>query len=167
MIQTLTEKYIADIASAHVTAWQKAFRGILSDEQLENLKVKDFIDGWKQNISKPGRTNLIWVTEDDQAVGFVAFGEPDDEHTESRAEIYGIYVHPDYWKKGIGYKLMLDAVSKQESSNGVFLWVMTKNEASRKFYQRFGFVPTNETRVSSRNGDQFEEVKYQYGKRIS
>jgi len=65
MIQPLTKEYISDISIAHVVAWQKAFRGILSEEQLDNLQVQDFIKGWQHNICKEGRTNLIrflWKT---------------------------------------------------------------------------------------------------------
>jgi len=163
MIQPLIEKYIPDISVAHVAAWQKAYRGILSDEQLDNLQVENFIKGWKHNIFKKGRTNLIWVTENDKAVGFVSFGKPYDENEKIQAEIYGFYVHPDFWKKRIGYQLMKNAVlkiSKQENFNGVILWVMTKNRASRNFYERFGFSQTKETKISKRNGEEFEEMKY-------
>ena len=165
MIQLLQEKYISDISIAHLTAWQKAFRGILSDAQLDNLQIENFVKGWQQNIYKIGRTNLIWVTENDKAVGFVSFGKPYDDNEKIQTEIYGIYVHPDFWKKGIGYQLMKNTVlknSKQENFNGVILWVMTKNTTSRNFYKRFGFSPTKETRISKRNGEQFEEIKYQY-----
>ena len=165
MIQSLIEKYIPDISAAHVAAWQKAFRGILSDELLDNIKVEDFEQGWKHNISKKERTNLIWVTENDKAVGFVSFGKSYDKAGKIQTEIYGIYVHPNHWGKGIGYQLMKNAVSKisvEENSNGVILWVMTKNTASRNFYERFGFFPTNKTRISKRNNEPFEEIKYQY-----
>jgi len=164
MIIPLEEKYILDISVAHVAAWQRAFRGILSDEQLDNLQVDDFAKGWQHNIYKKGRTNLIWVAANDKAVGFVSFGKPYNKEEKINSEIYGFYVHPDFWKKRIGYQLMKNAVlkiSKQENFNGVILWTMTKNLASRNFYERFGYFPTKETRISERNEERFEEIKYQ------
>jgi len=53
-------------------------------------------------------------------------------------------------------------ISSKENFNGVVLWVMSKNIASRNFYERFGFFPTKETRTSKRNNESFEEIKYQY-----
>lgn len=161
MIRYLESKYINDIATAHLLAWQKGFKNILSDQLLEKLRKEDFISNWEKILLRKGRTNLIFV-EKEKAVGFVSFGKPYEDE-EADMEIYGIYVHPDYWHQKIGYQLMKTAISKIKNEHlgpNVILWVMSKNIQSRNFYTRFGFSLTTEKRISTRNKEDFEEVKY-------
>lgn len=164
MIKRLTAEYIDDIAIAHRLAWQAGFRGILSDPLLDTLTDAEFIEGWKDTIRRSRRTNLIKVIEY-EAVGFVSFGSPYDAQETVKAEIYGIYVHPHYWRKKIGYELITAAmkeIRKKDGYNGAILWTMSKNTRSAAFYREVGFRVTNQKRTSQRNGEFFEEVKCQY-----
>ena len=165
MIQNLKEKYIFDVVHTHLYAWKEAFRGILSDSLLNELEIGDFISSWKYIMDEDDRTNLIYVTELDRAVGFVAFG-PSQEITASfNYEIHGIYVHPDHWGQRIGSQLMTEALHNlktEDDCRGVFLWVMAGNARSRQFYEKLGFEVTEETRTSARYEEEFEEIKYTY-----
>ncbi|MEM9829773.1 MAG: GNAT family N-acetyltransferase [Bacteroidota bacterium] len=109
MIVELEERHISDIAYAQVLAWKKAFKRILSDKNLASLQVEDFERNWKQIIQQTQRKNLVWLTEEGKAVGFVSFGKPKDKNESADLEIYGIYVHPDYWNQKVGFGLMKSA----------------------------------------------------------
>ncbi len=165
MIVKLTSQHIPDIAKAQVLAWQKAFQGILSAATLNDLKIADFEANWRQIILQTQRTNYIWLTADQQAVGFVSFGPPKDPKETLPYEIYGIYVHPDFWHQKIGYELMkaaVDDLRTKDAKEAIMLWVMSQNEGSRRFYDRFGFTWDGATRTSKRLEDDFEEVRYVY-----
>ncbi len=62
MMKWLEAKYIDDVAVAHRAAWQKAFRGILSDPLLNALKDSEFVDSWRQIVKRADRTNLVKAT---------------------------------------------------------------------------------------------------------
>ena len=165
MIKRLEAKYIDDVAVAQRIAWQRAFRGILSDPLLNALEDSEFVNNWKRIIKRMDRTNLAKITLEEKAVGFVSFGPPYDERETVNAEIYGIYIHPAYWNQGIGKELMIEAIGllgKESRYNGVTLWTMTKNKKSNRFYEKIGFRRTDEQRISQRNGESFTEVKYYY-----
>ena len=162
MILPFQEDHIKDIAIAQQLAWQRAFRGILSNQQLNNLKLEDFIGSWQQIFLKSERTNLVYI-QDKIAVGYVSYGPPYSNSEKARMELYGIYVHPNYWKQNIGRQLMdaaLLRIKQVPEVMEVILWVMAENRSARKFYEQMGYFDSKETRISKRYADTFEEVKY-------
>ena len=60
----------------------------------------------------------------------------------SRAELYTLYVAPDWWSTGTGRALMdrVLAEVRAESYPGIILWVLKENRRARRFYERAGFV---------------------------
>lgn len=163
MIKFLEEEHIEDVATAQLRAWQKAFRGILSDHQLDHLQLEDFIKSWQAIIHQTDRNNLVYLDNQERAQGFISYG-PSREPFSIEAEIYGIYVHPEHWRKKIGLALMVEALLnlRSEFYSQVILWVMEKNEASRKFYAMNDFKETSERKISQRNGEEFIEIMYVY-----
>lgn len=99
MIAELTNEYIPNIAEAQVSAWQAAFKGILSDELLSDLIVEDFADNWRKIITQKERKNWIWVNEEDKAVGFVSFGKPKDEKESADFEIMEYMFIPNFGER--------------------------------------------------------------------
>lgn len=165
MIISLRPEHIDQVAELHLLAWQKAFKGILSDGFLNSLTTEDFAEGWKGIMGRKERKNLISLNEEEKVTGFVSFGPPYDPQEKLSHEIYGIYVHPDYWGQKVGYELMnaaIERLEKKKNYKGALLWVMKDNDQSRIFYERFGFRSSEEIRISARGDDEFEEVKYEY-----
>jgi len=164
MIIEFKEDKISDIAKAQVFAWKKAFKGILSDKLLSNLVIEKFEENWRRILTQRERKNFIWLDEDEEGVGFISFGKPKDKNELADFEIYGIYVHPKYWEKGIGYKLMKHAmnfIKELDSSAKIVLWTMSKNKLSQNFYYRVGFNKNGKSRTSKRNDETFEEVQFE------
>lgn len=161
MILPMQASHIEAIAKAQMLAWQSAFRGILSDHQLDSLSYTRFVENWRKILGNPQRHNLVKVSKDHRALGFVSWGPCRDNP--EMGEIYGLYVHPDWWRKGIGQALMLAALEQLTRETGyqqVCLWVMQANQGSRRFYEKMGFSPTGSSQVSQRNGEAFVEVCY-------
>ena len=44
----------------------------------------------------------------------------------------------------------------------VFLWVLEENERARRFYENFGFVPTDDFLDDNIGGRDLREVRYIY-----
>jgi ribosomal protein S18 acetylase RimI-like enzyme len=88
------------------------------------------------------RKNFIWLNDDNVGLGFISFGEPKDINESADIEIYGIYVHPNYWGRKIGYYLMnfgIDSIMKIYPTAKIVLWTMEDNMLRRNFYKRYGF----------------------------
>ena len=161
MIKPLEEKYLPDVAAAHLLAWQKAFKGILSDGLLYSLDKYEFLSIWKQTIQNIKRKNYVALDEDNIAIGFVSFGSTKENN--QWAEIFGIYVHPDHWEQGHGKALITKAIAELKNAarySKIILWVMSENDAARQFYEKMGFELDSLTRISERSGEQFEECRY-------
>jgi ribosomal protein S18 acetylase RimI-like enzyme len=63
-------------------------------------------------------------------------------------EIWGIYILPEYWRRGFGRHLCeqgqkLLASRKFETAT---LWVLEANEQARRFYEAMGFSPDGTTK---------------------
>ena len=162
-IRVLKELDIPQVANAHVSAWKRGFRGILSDAYLDNLTVEQFEAVWHVVQNQQDRTNLV-ADVDDQVIGFVAFGPTrgGDVDADNVGEIYGLYVHPDHWRMGAGGQLITEALKqiKAQAYTEVILWTMTDNQISRGFYEKKGFCLDGATRISERSGETFEEVRF-------
>ena len=92
------------------------------------------------NKQTPGRSRLVAEVEG-KSVGFISlqhFQRPRLTHAGS----LGMFVHPDYWGRGIGSKLMEAALNVADNwldLKRVELGVFTDNEVAIHLYQKFGF----------------------------
>jgi len=74
--------------------------------------------------------NEIWVAEvDNRPVAFMAMN---DEFVDQ------LYIHPDYWRRGIGDALLNFA--RAQSPEHVWLYTLQVNVNARAFYEKNGFV---------------------------
>lgn len=76
------------------------------------------------------KDNKVWVVEfEDRPVAFMAMKDEFVDH---------LYVHPDYWRKGIGVLLLQHA--REQSPEHVWLYTLQVNINARAFYEKNGFV---------------------------
>jgi ribosomal protein S18 acetylase RimI-like enzyme len=75
-------------------------------------------------------SNKMWVVVLDKArVAFMAINESFIDH---------LYVHPDHWRRGIGFQLIEHA--KRLSPEHLWLYTLQVNVNARAFYEKNGFV---------------------------
>lgn len=86
----------------------------------------------KKFIDNPDELDGIWVYDDEFVKGMI--------HIEEN-QIVELYVDTFFEKQGIGSILVEFAIKKM---NCDFLWVLEKNVKAIRFYQRHGFVITEE-----------------------
>lgn len=87
---------------------------------------------------------LVRVAEEENGVcGLVVFRITADE-----AEILNLAVYPGQRRRGIGLRLVDDAIGacKAAGVRKIFLEVRDSNEAARKFYARMGFTEAGRRR---------------------
>ena len=134
-----------DVADIFVSSWKTGYRGLVSDSYLDALDVDDMVSKWENwlEIVQPG---FVAYT-DTQAAGFISCGKIRTRPPGDRgivplyaAEVYALYVKPDYFRKGLGKALMIEAAKslKEKKLNSLVLWVIKKNKPALSFYEGLG-----------------------------
>jgi len=150
------------IALVHTTSWQAAYRGLIGDEYLDAIDLDQRTRRWKQILAeaqdKEQRILVAFVAE--QVTGFVSGGPSRDTDVTGQAEVYAIYVKPDWWGCGVGAALMSGVLHALEgTTKAVSLWVIIENYRARAFYRRFGFEVDGQRRVEAIGGSEVSEVR--------
>ncbi|MGD0083927.1 MAG: GNAT family N-acetyltransferase [Acidimicrobiales bacterium] len=156
-----------EIAEAHVRAWQIAYRGIMPDRYLDELS--EDMAGQRQrrrvHLAAPDNPrvfNLV-AERDGTVVGWLAAGPcRDEDHHETQAEVWAVYVHPDAWRTGAGGALMTAATERlaAQGYTEASLWVFEANARARRFYERYGWRTDGATEIYERGGGQAIEIRY-------
>jgi ribosomal protein S18 acetylase RimI-like enzyme len=129
------------VADIQVRAWHTAYKGIVPDSVLQEITLARKKSDWEQSLTKNPSCAVV-ATLDEQVVGWASFGTNRDKDADRvTGEVYGMYVDPDRWRKGIGRALMRQVeLELSKTFLSATLWVLEHNQAARKFYERFGFV---------------------------
>jgi len=131
------------IAAIHVRSWQEAYRGQLTDEYLDGLKVEDRLEMHRYALAQPPPEYRMWVAEEgDRILGFAVTGRSEDADADERtAELYAIYLEPDRVGTGLGRSLFEHAVGdlRDRGFRTVTLWVLETNAEARRFYETAGW----------------------------
>jgi ribosomal protein S18 acetylase RimI-like enzyme len=129
------------IAEIHVATWQAAYAGIIPADFLEGLSIEKREVYWREEIPL-GKQKVAIAKQNGQVLGWVSYGGSRDEDAQSHtAEIWAIYVSPDYWSSGVGRQLWLHAKTDliKKGFQSVSLWVLAKNVRAIDFYCKAGF----------------------------
>lgn len=142
IIRPMTPDDLEAVGRVHVASWRAGFIQAMPPHVLAELKEVDFVDRWRKHLVQPGRTNLLCEVEQ-TAAGFVAFGANRDEATPAlqTGEVYAIYLAPEFWNRGLGQALLARAHADLRASGftDVTLWVLTRNDRARRFYEIAGY----------------------------
>jgi GNAT superfamily N-acetyltransferase len=133
-----------------LAGWQTAYRGIMSDELLDGM-VTDVGRRRRHLEGLPEGYADFVATSGGAVVGWIAAGPSrDPDRSGPRyGEIFACYVHPDWWRKGVGRLLMGRAVERltQTGRDDITLWVLEANDRARRFYAELGFEPDGERKL--------------------
>jgi L-amino acid N-acyltransferase YncA len=131
------------IAVVHIASIREAYRSLFPAPALGGLDIDDRAERWRQILTE--HTSTVLVAEaDGQMLGFASFGRCRDEDVEADlvGEIMSIYVAPDSWKQGIGWRLLRAAHHDMAKAGfrEARLWVLDRNSQAIALYERAGFV---------------------------
>jgi len=130
------------IAAIHVRAWQVAYQGIVPSTVLSSLSVEEREKIWSRNLDR--RASKTWVAEEGgQVLGWISAAQSRDEDAPpTTGEVWGIYVDPACWRRGVGQRLWSEAEEYLRASgcSGVTLWVLKENARAIAFYESIGLA---------------------------
>jgi ribosomal protein S18 acetylase RimI-like enzyme len=138
--RTATANDIETIANLHTLSWQNSYRGILTDEYLDNHVLADRIQVWTQRLNESPDNQIIILKEiDNEVVGFVnAYGSEIDKFG---TLIDNLDVLPFFKRKGIGRELMREVSNwsiRHFNQPKLYLKVIEANHSARFFYKKVG-----------------------------
>ena len=136
------------LARVHVDSWRAAYGGLVPESTLQAFTYE-----WREERFRAAlaagteETHLVRV--EGQVVGFLTLGAARDADLDAgrMGEIWGIYLAPEHWRKGIGRRLAEEA-ERMLASRGyeeAVLWVLEGNETARRFYEAMGFALDGES----------------------
>lgn len=136
----------APIARVHVDAWRLAYRAIMPEKILRALTYNRFEQKWDELIAAAPTTGiftLIAIEEEEGIIGFVRAGPSDEKTADGAApirpyEVFSINVAPKYQKKGVGERLLKEAVARMraDGAESFFLWVLAANRPARWMFRK-------------------------------
>ena len=127
-VEFLIREYRADDFDAVTILWRISREKSLPDFQNEKgYFFYEDRDYFQNHILKENR---VWVAEVNQRpVAFMAM---------KKDFVDQLYIHPAYWRQGIGNALLKFA--REQSPEHVWLYTLQVNENARAFYEKNGFV---------------------------
>ena len=141
-IRPATAEDVSQIATLHVAGWQAAYGGAVDQAWLDTVTVEKRVADWTGWLAAGDSTSFI-ADQDGVAAGFITSGRtrtPPPGSSPIRpshaAEIYALYLHPDYWRQGTGTALLRHAAGdlKTRRQSSLCLWVLDSNERAKSFY---------------------------------
>jgi ribosomal protein S18 acetylase RimI-like enzyme len=163
MIRRATIDDAKAIAEVHVKSWQAAYRGLLTDEFLQNLSVEQRERQWKAGVENLEQVILVYELEN--IVAFCSFAPSRDPDVDKGkvAELGTIYALESVWGQGIGKQVWDAAIEqmRERKFSEVTLWVLKGNDRAIRFYERMGMTFDGNTKTETRqNGINLHELRY-------
>ena len=147
----------AQVAAVMRDSWQAAYDGLIESVFIDRATWPDGGERIRQSFWVRPWQRMLAATGSPAAgiVGYATFGPELDVLGKSWpyprtaagsagevAELYALYVHPDWWSTGTGRALMAKVLEAMREAGyaAITLWVLEANARARRFYQRAGFA---------------------------
>ena len=132
----------AAIARVQIETWRDAYRGIVDDGHLAAMNEEERATRWQNWITaEADKRPLIFVAGQEQdVVGFIAGGPTRQQEFPFDAELFALYVKPDFQRQGVGRRLTRTLVDQllQHGFQSLIVAVLEANESGRRFYESLG-----------------------------
>lgn len=151
------------MAALITLAWQKAYRGILSDALLDGRSAAEGAQRIREGMETRPEFDYYVLTLEQRVTGVSVVCPSNDADLPQAAAIQVFYIHPDFQRQGLGRSLMRHTLAaiRQGGAHQILLWVLTENHSARAFYEAAGFTAdgAEKTLPSLENA---HTVRYQY-----
>lgn len=151
------------VARVHVRSWQAAYRTLLPDDYLDQLRPEDRAQKYDFASLDPLKPHTIVAAEEGLIHGFATTSPSREPDLPDHGELCALYVDPDHWGRGIGIALVSAARAHLVGLGfrDAYLWVMAGNVRADRFYQIDGWAPDGMRRTDSLWDVTVNEIRYQ------
>jgi ribosomal protein S18 acetylase RimI-like enzyme len=155
-----------ELARVHVRSWRETYPGILPQAALNRMNAAAHARRFHLELARAQKGQVTLIAEGpDGAVGYAA-GALLDSAGRGRgadAEVFTLYVLRQAQGAGVGRALLRASarVLQAEGAKSLMLFVLSRNERARGFYERLGGEAFAE--VASKGwGDGLTETAYRW-----
>jgi GNAT superfamily N-acetyltransferase len=151
-----------NVARVHVRSWQAAYRTLLPDEYLNQLRPEDRAQRYDFATADPLKPHTIIAAEGTAIYGFATTAPSRDRDLKDHGELCALYVDPDQWGRGVGVALIAAARSRllELGFQSALLWLLAGNARAARFYEEDGWISDGQRRTDSVWGVMVDEVRY-------
>jgi GNAT superfamily N-acetyltransferase len=151
------------VARVHVRSWQVAYRKLLPDDYLDQLRPEDRAQKYDFATRDPLKPQTIVATEEGLIYGFATISPSLEPGLPEYGELCALYVDPEHWGRGIGVALVSAARARLFSLGfrKAVLWVLVGNARAERFYQKDGWRPDGLCKTDMIWGVTVDDVRYQ------
>lgn len=152
------------IADLHANSWIDSYRGIVSDEYLDNLVTGERLHTWRERLKHHSENQFVLMAlANTSLVGFICvYG---NKHQKYGSLIDNLHVASSYQGKGIGTVLMRKAtewLQENYPDQGMYLEVLADNRDAIAFYRSLGAVEAEEGFWLAPCGSRVKEFTYRW-----
>lgn len=151
-----------EVARVHVRSWQVAYRNLMPDDYLDQLRPEDRADRYDFSNLDSHKPYTIVATESGKIRGFATTAPTRESNMPDYGELYALYVDPGHWGRGIGVALLSAARSRLLDlgfRNGL-LWVLAGNARAERFYRKDHWTRDGLSRTEEVWGMKVSEILY-------
>jgi GNAT superfamily N-acetyltransferase len=127
------------VARVHVRSWRESFAGIVPSAFLDKMSVEQRTKAFAGRFSEASYGMFVAEAAESRVVGFADYGEPRDDVAGYEAELYAIYLLPEYQGRGVGQELFKRVVEALVRSGKRSLYLLALEVSPYKsFYEKMG-----------------------------
>lgn len=164
IIRDATIEDIPEVAQLHVDSWNKTYKGIISQDHLDNMRnnIDKRIERMKNEFNL---RKMVVATIDDEIVAFSEYTLTNEfsKDLDIDCELCGLYVKNEYIGIGIGSKLfnyvMREFIKNDNTKMG--LWCVKENTNAISFYKFKGGIQVAEKEFELA-GKKYSEIAFVY-----
>ena len=145
------------ISNIYEQSWKHAYKGIIPQDYLDSIPAGRWVTG----MNSAERYHLV-MTDNGKMIGTSSYCRSRWDNFPDCGEVVSLYLLPEYTGMGCGRMLLERAVSelRKLGFGEIILWVLEENTNARGFYEKCGFVPTDERTYSDIGGKKLCEIMY-------
>lgn len=126
------------LADVHDQAWRFAYRGVLPGAELERMIARRGAAWWHNAVAR--RVPVVVLDVGGNVRGYITYGASRMRSLPYRAEVYELYVQPEYMGTGFGRRLFRTAQERlsRRGHDTLVVWCLLDNTTACSFYERLG-----------------------------
>lgn len=129
------------LAAVHDSAWRYAYRGVLPGAELERMISRRGPEWWESAIRR--RVPIVVLEAEGDVRGYVTYGASRLRLMPYRAEIYELYIQPEWTGLGFGKRLFRTVQQRlaRRGHDALLVWCLADNDVGCAFYEGLGGRP--------------------------
>jgi ribosomal protein S18 acetylase RimI-like enzyme len=150
------------IARLHVRTWQAAYRSLLPQDYLDQLRPEDRAQSYDFTHQDPSKPHTIVAAEGPLILGFATTMPSRDEDLPDHGELCALHADPEHWGRRIGATLIAaarDHLVKHRFQHAI-LWVLKGNTRAARFYEIDGWAPDGKHKIETVFGITVQDFRY-------